>query len=330
NHSNRYYNTMDVDNNNNINNNIYNDGGRSALDLLKEESECNHIISFCLALDTMLRGGIPLKKITEFCGVPGVGKTQMAFQLAVNCAIPIEFDGVAGKCLFIDTEGSFAVSRIRQMATALIEHLHLVAAEATPELQNIANNMTVDQVMDSIFYYRVHHYIEQIALVNMLPSILSNNPDIRLIIIDSITYPFRRVFKDNFLKTRCLSSMAQSLHSVAQQYNVAVVIMNQVTTKVVANSEESLLIPTLGESWSHTCTNRVYLYFKEHQRYCHLYKSPSFQSTNSEFCIGPNGVRGADEEPQPLEDEDDEFEWEEEDFGVGVGAPDSHSPTPPV
>ena len=49
---------------------------RSAFDLLQEEEQETHIVTFCAALDEMIGGGIPLGKITEFCGGPGMGKTQ--------------------------------------------------------------------------------------------------------------------------------------------------------------------------------------------------------------------------------------------------------------
>ena len=34
-------------------------------------------MTFCEGLDDMLGGGVPVGKITEFCGAPGIGKTQM-------------------------------------------------------------------------------------------------------------------------------------------------------------------------------------------------------------------------------------------------------------
>ena len=49
----------------------------SALERLREEQALPSIITFSESLDEMLGGGIPLRKITEFCGAPGVGKTQM-------------------------------------------------------------------------------------------------------------------------------------------------------------------------------------------------------------------------------------------------------------
>lgn len=52
--------------------------GQSALDLLKEEQlHGGHIVTFCARVDEMLGGGVSLGKVTEFCGGPGLGKTQI-------------------------------------------------------------------------------------------------------------------------------------------------------------------------------------------------------------------------------------------------------------
>ena len=37
--------------------------------------------------------------ITEFVGAPGVGKTQLATQLALDAQIPALFSGVGGRCV---------------------------------------------------------------------------------------------------------------------------------------------------------------------------------------------------------------------------------------
>lgn len=49
----------------------------TALELLEEEQAQGFVITFCSALDDILGGGIQLTKITEICGAPGVGKTQL-------------------------------------------------------------------------------------------------------------------------------------------------------------------------------------------------------------------------------------------------------------
>lgn len=53
--------------------------GQSALELLKVEQTLSFIVTFSAKVDEMLGGGIPLGKITELCGAPGIGKTQFRF-----------------------------------------------------------------------------------------------------------------------------------------------------------------------------------------------------------------------------------------------------------
>lgn len=53
----------------------------TALELLEEEQAQGSIITFCSALDNILGGGVQLTKITEICGAPGVGKTQLWYSI---------------------------------------------------------------------------------------------------------------------------------------------------------------------------------------------------------------------------------------------------------
>ena len=50
--------------------------GLSALEMLKAEQLQSYIVTFSARVDAMLGGGVPVGKITEICGAPGVGKTQ--------------------------------------------------------------------------------------------------------------------------------------------------------------------------------------------------------------------------------------------------------------
>ncbi|KAG4065180.1 hypothetical protein HA402_007577 [Bradysia odoriphaga] len=66
--------------------------------------------------DTLLGGGIETGSITEVYGEFRTGKTQLCHTLAVTCQLPIEVNGVAAKCLYIDTEGTFRPKRIVAIA----------------------------------------------------------------------------------------------------------------------------------------------------------------------------------------------------------------------
>ncbi|XP_078741721.1 DNA repair protein RAD51 homolog 3-like [Lampetra fluviatilis] len=49
----------------------------TVLELLQEEAVRGDVVSFCSALDSLLGGGFPTGAVTELCGAPGVGKTQI-------------------------------------------------------------------------------------------------------------------------------------------------------------------------------------------------------------------------------------------------------------
>ena len=54
--------------------------GHTALDLLHREQVRGSIVTFCAGIDSMMGGGVALGKVTEFCGGPGLGKTQMRYK----------------------------------------------------------------------------------------------------------------------------------------------------------------------------------------------------------------------------------------------------------
>lgn len=62
-------------------------GSKNAYDLLQQEQSSGSIVTFCEQLDDMLGGGVPVGKITEFCGAPGVGKTQIGYVLTRKCFV---------------------------------------------------------------------------------------------------------------------------------------------------------------------------------------------------------------------------------------------------
>ena len=58
--------------------------GVSAVDLLRREAALPLLHTGCAGLDALLGGGIPAGKLTEFCGAPGVGKTQLGYAHALR------------------------------------------------------------------------------------------------------------------------------------------------------------------------------------------------------------------------------------------------------
>lgn len=262
----------------------------TALELLEQEHTQGFIITFCSALDDILGGGVPLMKTTEICGAPGVGKTQLCMQLAVDVQIPECFGGVAGEAVFIDTEGSFMVDRVVDLATACIQHLQLIAEKHKgEEHQKALEDFTLDNILSHIYYFRCRDYTELLAQVYLLPDFLSEHSKVRLVIVDGIAFPFRHDLDDLSLRTRLLNGLAQQMISLANNYRLAVILTNQMTTKIDKN--QALLVPALGESWGHAATIRLIFHWDRKQRLATLYKSPSQKESTVLFQIKPQGFR---------------------------------------
>ena len=51
--------------------------GQSALALLECERGQRHVVSFCAGVDMVMGGGVEVGRVTEVCGEPGTGKTQL-------------------------------------------------------------------------------------------------------------------------------------------------------------------------------------------------------------------------------------------------------------
>ena len=68
-------------------------------------------------------------------------------------------------------------------------------------------------------------------------------------------------------RTRLLSNLAQTLNQIAYESRLAVVLTNHVvsnintSSKMGSESNGHMLIPALGESWSHAISNRLMLYW---------------------------------------------------------------------
>eukprot|EP00118_Oscarella_pearsei_P014802 m.129494 g.129494 ORF g.129494 m.129494 type:complete len:161 (+) comp37981_c0_seq3:662-1144(+) len=123
---------------------------------------------------------------------------------------------------------------------------------------------------------------------------------IKLVIIDSIAFPFRQDFDSFATRTRILSGLAQTLIEIATSHQLAVVLTNHMTTRLnrdpATNTISSTLQPALGESWGHASTIRVLLLWEDSTRTANLYKSPSKQQSIVAFQVTADGVRDITED----------------------------------
>ena len=279
--------------------------GVSALALLDEERASRRLITFARELDTLLGGGVPLRQITEFAGAPGVGKTQLGMQLALNVQIPDAFGGLAARAVYIDSEGSFTAPRCLQMAEALVARLRAAAndVERGSEPQRAAANALEPLAMlDRIAVYRVHDAHEQLAVLRALAeSAPQGAAPLRLVVVDSICFHLRHSDLGHSKRTYMLGAMAGHLSTLANRSDVgggplAAVCINQVTTKVNDITGASSLVPALGEKWAHVCNMQISLQWRDGHRLAHLYKGG--QPGDAVYTVSAEGVRSC--EPQAL------------------------------
>lgn len=266
-------------------------GAQTAWDMLSEEQTLKHISTGCEDLDTILGGGIHCKEVTEVGGVPGIGKTQLGIQLAINVQVPVDYGGLGGKAIYIDTEGSFMAERAYQIAEACITDTQNNFLHHRKDFQNCQEKMQPNHFLANIFYFRLCSYTEQIAVVNYLEKFLADQKDVKIVIIDSITFHFRQDFDDLALRTRVLGGLSLKLMKLAKKFSLAVVLLNQVTTKFTEGSFQLTL--ALGDSWSHSCTNRVILYWNGNERHAYIDKSPSLKSASAPFSVTSKGIRNS-------------------------------------
>lgn len=276
----------------------------TSLELLQKETELKPIVTFCSELDQALGGGIPLGKTTELCGVPGIGKTQLCLQLAADVQIPECFGGLGAQCLFMDTEGTFFLQRFREMASAVVRHCSMLCEDQ--EQREAMTTFTVEQMLSNLFVVRCDDSVELLSQISLLPSFLSDHPEVRLVIIDSIAFPFRLHLEDLPLRTRLLFGAAHQLVALATSRSVSVVMTNQMTTRV--QGDGARLVPALGESWGHAANIRILLQWTGSKRTATILKSSSHVTTTIQYRINTDGFRDFSEERKRARIETDQSE----------------------
>ncbi|TIB00643.1 hypothetical protein E3P96_02594 [Wallemia ichthyophaga] len=165
-------------------------------------------------LDTILGGGIETGAITELFGEFRTGKSQICHQLAVTCQLPISMGGAEGKCLYIDTEGTFRPVRI------------LAVAERY--------GLNGQDVLDNVAYARAYNADHQQQLLIHASAMMAESK-FALLIIDSAMNLYRTDFSGRgelSARQMHLAKFLRNLMRLADEYGIAVVITNQVVAQV--------------------------------------------------------------------------------------------------
>ncbi len=240
----------------------------------KRRENINYITTGSKNFNMLLGGrGVESRSITEAFGAYGSGKTQLGLTLAVNVQLPVENGGANGKCVFIDTEGTFRPSRIKQIAEKL---------GANPE-----------KVLKNIFIARAFNSDHQILLLEKIGEMIKAGEPIKLMIIDSLTAHFRAEFAGRGQladRQQKLNRYIHNLMKLAETYNLAVYVTNQ----VMANPAQLFGDPTTpigGHIVGHASTYRIYLRRgKKDSRVAKLIDSPNLPDNETIFFVSEAGV----------------------------------------
>lgn len=254
-------------------------GFSDGLEFAKKREDVGYISTGSDNINKLLGGkGVETRSLTEAYGAFGSGKTQLALTIAVNVQKPKDQGGLAGKAVFIDTEGTFRPERIRAIAEG---------AGADP-----------DKVLKNILVARAFNSDHQILLADKISEMIKNGEPIKLVIIDSLTAHFRAEFAGRGQLADRQHKLNRYLHTLiklSEQHNLAVYVTNQ----VMANPAMMFGDPTTavgGNIVGHASTYRMY--FRRGKGGCRVAKlidSPNLPDNEAMFFLTGKGIRDEEE-----------------------------------
>ncbi|KAL0253635.1 DNA repair protein RAD51 [Cryptococcus tetragattii IND107] len=255
-------------------------GFTTATEIHSRRSELVHITTGSTGLDTILGGGIETGAITELYGEFRTGKSQLCHTLAVTCQLPVSMGGGEGKCLYIDTEGTFRPVRM------------LAVAERY--------GLDGEEVLDNIAYARAYNADHQLQLLVQASAMMAESR-FSLLIVDSCTSLYRTDFSGRgelSARQMHLAKFLRTLMRLADEFGVAVVVTNQVVAQVdggqfaVADAKK----PIGGNIMAHASTTRLNLRKgRGTSRVCKIVDSPCLPEAEAIFAINPNGIGDPEE-----------------------------------
>ncbi|CAH0551658.1 unnamed protein product [Brassicogethes aeneus] len=255
-------------------------GFTTATEFHQKRSEIIQLTTGSTELDRLLGGGIETGSITEIFGEFRTGKTQICHTIAVTCQLPIESGGGEGKCLYIDTEGTFRPERL------------LAVAERY--------QMNGQDVLDNVAYARAYNTDHQTKLLIMASAMMAESR-YALLIVDSAMALYRTDYSGRGElsdRQRHLARFLRMLLRLADEFGVAVIITNQVVAQVdgAAMFNADPKKPIGGNIMAHASTTRLYLRKgRGETRMCKIYDSPCLPESEAMFAINPDGIGDAKE-----------------------------------
>ncbi|GAW18824.1 hypothetical protein ANO14919_083060 [Xylariales sp. No.14919] len=263
-------------------------GFTTATEMHLRRSELISITTGSKNLDTLLAGGIETGSVTELFGEFRTGKSQICHTLAVTCQLPFDMGGGEGKCLYIDTEGTFRPVRLLAVANRY--------------------GLNGEEVLDNVAYARAYNSDHQLQLLSQASSMMCETR-FSLLIVDSATSLYRTDFLGRGeLSSRQthLAKFMRSLQRLADEFGIAVVITNQVVAQVDGGPSSMFnpdpKKPIGGNIIAHASTTRISLKKgRAETRIAKIYDSPCLPESDCLFAINEDGI--GDPAPKDMEKE---------------------------
>ncbi|NVM34421.1 MAG: DNA repair and recombination protein RadA [Candidatus Lokiarchaeota archaeon] len=215
----------------------------------KIDDNVEYITTGSAELNRILGGGFQTGKLTEVYGPFKSGKTALAHSISVTVQLPEKKGGLNGAVAYIDTENTFSKEKIKRIAKRF---------ELNP-----------NDVLSKIYHARIYSSDHQSQMIQKAET-LCKTRGVRLIVIDSLMALLRSEYVGiGKLAPRqaVLNHMIHGLSRIAETYNCAVLLTNQVATKMMGMFSSNDAIG--GNIVAHGCHFRV------------MFKTKGFSSNNS-------------------------------------------------
>jgi DNA repair protein RadA len=229
------------------------------------------------ALDDLLLGGIETQAMTEFYGEFGSGKSQVCHTLCVIAKQPIETGGLDSGVIYIDTEGTFRPERVEQISRAR-------GFDPTEILKNVAICKVYNSSHLELIVKDLGKYIDDFKA--------------KLVIIDSIISLHRAEFSGRGTladRQQRLNNMLHKLIRLAEIYNIAIVITNQVQSSPDTFFGDPTKA-TGGNVVGHASTYRIYLRKSGENRIAKIMDSPYHPYSDTRFTVTERGADDLEEQ----------------------------------
>ncbi|KAJ1728719.1 hypothetical protein LPJ61_003886, partial [Coemansia biformis] len=184
---------------------------RTAAELARQLREQPHVATGLPALDALLGArGLPTAAVSELVAHPAAAAALcLRLCLATQLPPPAQQPGRPA-AVYVDTAGAFSARAAACAASAIARQLP-PAARPDPAA-----------MLARIHVFRAYAAHELIALLASLDRVLRSRPDVGLLLVNSVSWPFLASFPDDVLRRQAMhAEAARLLAALASRHRIA-------------------------------------------------------------------------------------------------------------